>query len=44
MDKQKLISEELRGVETVNESSLGRLYQHIGKDYIVFITSERIGL
>lgn len=41
MDKQKLILEELRGVENINESSLGRLYQHIGKDYIVFITSDR---
>lgn len=44
MDKQKLILEELRGVENINESSLGRLYQHIGKDYIVFITSDRQAL
>lgn len=40
MDKQKSILEGLKNVSSINEASLGRLYQHIGKDYIVFITSD----
>lgn len=40
MDKQKLILEGLKQ-DSINEASLGRLFQHIGKDFIVFITSDR---
>lgn len=41
MDKHGLILEELKNISTINEASLGRLFQHIGKDFIVFITSDR---